>query len=94
MEGESENDVNSIGRGNENAMHGMKKGHDVSSITCTRHGRYVSSVLVRDPPHPPNPHTLPRRHTVLVQVTWPRSANTRKVTRVKDGCIAVPFPVL
>ena len=31
---------------------------------------------------------------VLVQVTWPRSASTRKVTRVKDGSIRVPFPVL
>ena len=29
-----------------------------------------------------------------IQVTWPRSASTRKVTRVKDGCIRVPFPVL
>ena len=42
----------------------------------------------------PTPHTLPLKHTVLVQVTWPRSASTRKVTQVKDGCIRVPFPVL
>ena len=40
------------------------------------------------------PHTLPPKHTILVQVTWPRSASTRKVTRVKDGSIRVSFSVL
>ena len=38
--------------------------------------------------------TPPLKHTVLVQVTWPRSASKRKVTRVKDGSIRVPFQVL
>ena len=36
-------------------------------------------------------HTPPLKHTVLVQVTWPRSSSVRKVIRVQDGSIRVPF---
>ena len=42
----------------------------------------------------PRPHSPPLKHTVPVQVTWPRSASKRKVTRVNDSCIRVPFSVL
>ena len=36
----------------------------------------------------------PLKLTVSVHVTWPRSASKRKVTRVKDGSIRVPFSVM
>ena len=39
-------------------------------------------------------HTPPLKHTVPVGVTWPRIASKRKVTRVKDSSIRVPFSVL
>ena len=42
----------------------------------------------------PTPNTRPLGHRVLVQLTWPRSASTRKLTRVKDGCVRAPFLVL
>ena len=53
-------------------------------------GVYAAQVpdVASPPPYPPLKHTVP------VQVTWPRSASTCKVTRVKDSNIRVPFTVL
>ena len=51
-------------------------------------------VLHANPPaSPPPPHPA-LMATVSVQVTWPRSASTRKVTRISDGEVRVPFSVV
>ena len=53
-------------------------------------GVYAAQVpdVASPPPYPPLKYTVP------VQATWPRSASTCKVTRVKDSNIRVPFTVL